>query len=270
MSDGRVYETLRLTNRAVIRTFLNQDRALAAYALGDLDDAFWQDSVFFGARRGRELVSLVLLYHGLDPVVLTALGEPDGVQAIFESFVLPNEIYYLWLPDMEPLLDTLFERPNMHTEWRMVLDGAAFDPPPLDAATRITPEQADLLAALYQYAADPGEAIVAFSPWQIAHGMFYGVWADGELVATAGTHVWSVDEGVAAIGNVFTRPEFRGRGYATQCTAAVVAGALAAGIDPLVLNVRHSNDAAIHVYEKLGFRRYATFLEGPGLKRAGR
>lgn len=270
MNGEAVYQTLRLTNRAMIRAFLNQDRPLTAYALGDLDDAFWPDSVFYGAQRDGVLESLVLLYHGLDPVVLTAFGEPGGVQAIFESVVLPREIYYLWLPEMEPLLDEVFERPNMHTEWRMVLDAAAFDPPPMDAVTRITPDQADLLAELYRHAADPGEAIVAFSPWQIAHGVFYGMWIDGELVATAGTHVWAPEECVAAIGNVFTRPEFRGRGYASQCTAAVVAEALAEGIDPLVLNVRYGNEAAIHVYEKLGFRRAATFLEGPGLKRVAR
>lgn len=264
MNGHAVY---RLTNRATIRAFLNRDRALTAYALGDLDDAFWPDSVFYGAQRGGMLESLVLLYHGLDPVVLTAFGEPDGVGAILDAVALPDEVYYLWLPAMEPLLAALFEQPHMHTEWRMVLDAPTFDAPPVDAVTRITPDQADLLAALYRHAADPGETIVAFSPWQIAHGVFYGVWVDGDLVATAGTHVWAPGEGVAAIGNVFTRPEFRGRGYASQCTAAVVTDALAAGIDPLVLNVRYGNEAAIHIYERLGFRRVATFLEGPGLRR---
>ena len=146
----------------------------------------------------------------------------------------------------------------------MVLDAGQFDPPPLDGALRIEPEQADLLAALYRKAAGPNEEIVAFSPWQIAHGVFYGVWHDSALVATAGTHVWSAAEGVAAVGNVFTQPEFRGRGYATLCTAAVAREAIAAGLDTVVLNVRQDNAPAIRVYEKLGFRRYHLCIEGSG------
>jgi predicted GNAT family acetyltransferase len=149
----------------------------------------------------------------------------------------------------------------------MVLDAGAFTPPDLAMARRILPEQADLLSALYRHAAEPGEEVVAFSPWQIAHGVFYGVWDGGELVATAGTHVWSTAEKVAAVGNVFTRPDFRGRGYATICTAAVAQEALAAGLDTIALNVRRDNAPAIHVYEKLGFRRYHLFIEGPGLSR---
>ena len=43
----------------------------------------------------------------------------------------------------------------------------------------------------------------------------------GALVAVAGTHLVSDTYGVAAIGNVFTHPDYRGRGYATLATGAV-------------------------------------------------
>jgi ribosomal protein S18 acetylase RimI-like enzyme len=257
----------RLTDKDAIRAFLNRDRALTAYALGDLDDAFWPESEYYGAQQGDELVALVLVYRGLDPAVMTGYGDAQGMQAIVAAADLPGEIYYLWPPDLEPILAARYTLPHQKREWRMVLDAAQFDPPALDGVVRIQPEQADDLAALYRHAAEPGEEVVAFSPWQIAHGVFYGVWQAGELVAAAGTHVWSRAEGVAAIGNVFTHPAHRGQGFGTRCTAAVVRDALAAGIDPVVLNVRHGNAPAIHIYEKLGFRRYCTFLEGPGLAR---
>lgn len=236
-----------------------------AYALGDLDDAFWPQSEFYGTYMGDELVSLVLLYNGLDPVVLTAFGDPHGVRAIFEEQSLPREIYYLIVPEMESLLRSRYQLPKQEREWRMVLDHEKFSPPPKLDVAHLEPEHAGALAELYRHAAGPGEEIVAFSPWQIAHGMFYGVWDGGELVATAGTHVWSESEGVVAIGNVFTRPEYRGRGYASACTAAVTWAALSVGLDTIVLNVRCDNTPAIHVYEKLGFRPYHVFLEGPGL-----
>jgi ribosomal protein S18 acetylase RimI-like enzyme len=262
-----VYQIQHLTDRAPIREFLNQDRALTAYALGDLDEAFWPQSAFYGAVRDGRLASVVLFYRGFDPVVLVMFGEPDGVRAILADVVLPEEIYYVVPEELGGPLSECYKCPDRHAEWRMVLDGGAFRPPTLDAVERIEPEQADLLAALYKLAAAPGEEIVAFSPWQIAHGVFYGVWVDGALLATAGTHVWSRAEGVAAIGNVFTQPECRGRGYATACTGAVVRDALAAGLDTVILNVRVDNAPAIRVYEKLGFRRYHVFIEGPGLLR---
>jgi ribosomal protein S18 acetylase RimI-like enzyme len=259
------YQIQHLTDRAPIREFLNRDRTLAAYALGDLDEAFWPQSMFYGAVQDRRLAAVVLFFRGFDPVVLAMFGEPDGARAVLEDVVLPEEISYVVPEELGGPLSECYKCPNRHTEWRMVLDRSAFTRSTLDAVGRIKPEQADLLAALYKLAAAPGEEIVAFSPSQIAHGVFYGVWVDGALVATAGTHVWSRAEGVAAIGNVFTQPDYRGRGYATACTGAVAQDAITAGLDTVILNVRVDNAPAIQVYEKLGFRRYHLFIEGPGL-----
>jgi ribosomal protein S18 acetylase RimI-like enzyme len=260
------YEILHLTDKPPIREFLDRDRGLTAYALGDLDDAFWPQSMFYGARCAGRLAAVVLFFRGFDPGVLVTFGEPDGVRAILSDVRLPDEIYYVLPEELGAPLSEAYDCPNRHREWRMVLDSGAFASPPLDNVTRIKPEQADLLAALYRRAAEPGEEIVAFSPWQIAHGVFYGVWDGDSLVATAGTHVWSLEERVAAVGNVFTQPEYRGRGYATWCTGAVVRDALAAGLDTVVLNVREDNTPALRVYEKLGFYRYHLFIEGPGWK----
>jgi ribosomal protein S18 acetylase RimI-like enzyme len=264
---SHAYDILPLTNPAPIRAFLGGDPALTAYALGDLDPDFWPQSEFVGAWRDDELAAVVLLYHGFDPTIITAFGDPDAVRAIFDALSLPGEMYCLLPEQYGSLIADYYTMPDPHREWRMVLDAAQFAPPDLSAVARIAPEQADLLADLYQHAANPGESIVAFSPAQIAQGRFYGVWIAGDLVTTAGTHIWSPAESVAAIGNVFTKPDQRGQGYATQCTAAVVRDALEAGIQTVVLNVRHDNAPAIRVYEKLGFRRYHVFVEGPGLLR---
>lgn len=263
-----VYEVLPLTDPAPIRAFLGDDPGLTAYAVGDLDPALWPQSEFVGAFAGGELAAVVLFYHGLDPVIITAFGAADGVRAVLDNVALPREMYALMPEPLGPVLWEYFDLHSPHDEWRMVLDLAAFTVPDLSAVTPILPEHADQLAALYQSAASPGETIVAFSPAQIAHGVFYGVWQDRRLIATAGTHIWSPAESVVAIGNVFTAPDERRRGYGTQCTAAVVADALAAGIQTVVLNVRCANTPAIRIYEKLGFARYARFLEGPGLRKA--
>jgi ribosomal protein S18 acetylase RimI-like enzyme len=259
-------EIIHFTDKQPIRQFLNQDRALTAYALGDLDDAFWPESDFYGTRQNGTITAILLLYRGLDPCVVAGFGDPAGVAEIMGKIHLPSEIYYLFLPEMRSALEAHYDLAHGTQEWRMVLNPAEFAAPDLGCVSRLGPEHADVLAGLFKHAAEPGEEIVAFTPWQIAHGVFYGVWDGDTLIASAGTHVWSETESVAAIGNVFTRPDYRGRGYAQACTGAVAAEAIRAQLDTIILNVRHDNTPAIHVYEKLGFRRYHLFLEGPGLR----
>ncbi len=260
------YDVQPLRDPAPIRAFLRRDPPMTAYALGDLDPALWTESAFWGARRGGELATVTLLYHGLTPPVLTAFGEAAGFRATLEALTLPAELYVLLLPKHVADFRAFYRLHNPHHEWRMVLEAERFAPPPLDGVRPVLPEHVDALTALFRQAADPGEEIVAFTPSQIARGAFFGVWRGEELLAVSGTHVWARAEGVTAIGNVFTRPDARGHGYATACTAAVVRRALREGMRWIVLNVRRENAPAIHIYEKLGFRRYGEFVEGPALR----
>lgn len=262
------WRTARLDDPTPIRDFLDRDRILTAYARGDLDAAFWPQTVFygaFGATGGVE--ALALVYRGLDPAVFCAFGAPDGVAAILDTHDLPAEVYTLLPPALEPVFSARYTLHHPHQEWRMALDPGAFAPPPLNGVAHLSGEHAAALTDLFRHAAEPGEEIVAFSPWQIEHGAFFGVWDEGALIAAAGTHVWSRAERVAAVGNVFTRPDRRGRGHAARCTAAVVRAALDAGLNPVVLNVRTDNAPAIHVYQKLGFRIHSPMIEGPARRR---
>ncbi|HUX77330.1 MAG TPA: GNAT family N-acetyltransferase, partial [Anaerolineae bacterium] len=123
---------------------------------------------------------------------------------------------------------------------------------------RLEPVHARQLTELY--ALGTGSA---FSPAQMERGVFHGVLPDGNLVAAAGTHLVSPTTGVAAVGNVFTHPDYRGQGYGTVTTSAVVAELLQLGIRDVILNVNQDNATAIRIYERLGFERYCPFLEGP-------
>ena len=73
-------------------------------------------------------------------------------------------------------------------------------------------------------------------------------------------HVYSKKYKVAAIGNIATDPEMRGRGFASKVTA-MVCRALLKHVEHIGLNVDSKNKAAISCYKRLGFRVTAPYEE---------
>ena len=118
------------------------------------------------------------------------------------------------------------------------------------------------LQRLYQDGDADGEAPEFFAPEMLTEGVYFGVRAGDELVAAAGTHFVAQEESAAAIGNIYTRRDSRGRGLAGCVTTQVAAELLRRDIRTLALNVHQLNSAAIGVYERLGFTRHCEFVEG--------
>ena len=63
-----------------------------------------------------------------------------------------------------------------------------------------------------------------------------GIYEGTALVAAAGTHILTREEGAAAVGNVYTRRDRRGQGLGRLVTQAVLAEL--AGVATIGLNVR--------------------------------
>lgn len=59
----------------------------------------------------------------------------------------------------------------------------------------------------------------------------------------------------AEITNVAVRPDMRNRGIGRDMVSALLSKANKAGIKRVLLEVRESNDPAIHLYEGLGFKK---------------
>jgi predicted GNAT family acetyltransferase len=82
----------------------------------------------------------------------------------------------------------------------------------------------------------------------------------------AGTHLVAQDWGVAAVGNIYVHPDWRGRGYGALVSSAVTAELLQRGL-LVVLNVDQNNPVAINLYRQLGFAVHCPFVEGIGITR---
>jgi ribosomal protein S18 acetylase RimI-like enzyme len=258
-----VWTARELTGRSEILSVLEGDRLYAAYAIGDLEPGMFEECAWFGAEEGGQLCALALLYHGLTPPALLLVGELDGLRVLLDGDRFPAHVYLTCRPPQLDMTRAFYAWERTTPMWRMVLPRGARPPAGGAAAHAIPlgPAHAGQLTQLFTHGGG-----LAFSPEQIARGVFYGVLAGDQLVSVAGTHLVSPTYGVAAIGNVFTHPDYRGRGYATAATAAVVAELLRRGTDDLVLNVAQDNTPAVRIYERLGFERYCPFYEGPAVR----
>ncbi|NIO71103.1 MAG: GNAT family N-acetyltransferase [Anaerolineae bacterium] len=245
--------------------FLQQDRFYATYAIGDLEPDFFPQCEWFAAGAGGRIQALALHFTGLDPHALFTMGASDGLALILGSALRPERVYFTGRSEHLPAIQAFYSLGEVQNMLRMTVREEDFQPV-IGKALKLGPGYCSELKRLYSLGESRGESVVAFSPYQLAQGVFYGIEQRGRLIAAAGTHLVAPTYGVAAVGNVFTDPDYRGRGYATLCTSAVTKELLSQGMD-VVLNVQEGNADAIHIYEKLGYRQYCRFIEVLGVRK---
>ncbi len=245
--------------RARIREILRGDERWSVYALGDLADRYFRESRWFAADSGAP--ALVLLYGSFDPPVLFTFGGPEAVAPLIEEAAAPR-VYLHVRPEIVPVLARRYTIAKATPMLRMTLAAGAFRPAECAGAVRLGPDDLDALVRLYADGEDTGEAPDFFFPSMLETGVFYGALEVEELAAAAGTHLVTPEEGVAAVGCVYTRRDRRGRGLAASLTSAVVSELEELGVRTIALNVKAENETAIRIYERLGFSTYCGFLEG--------
>ena len=236
------------------------DRRWGGYAIADLDPPFRPHSRIAVARSAGEVAACLVLRHPAFAAVVPH-GAPEGLDALLDRIELPRTAHLLAREEHLAVLRRHFAVAAPTPMLRMAVDAESFHPAGT-GADRLTPD--DLAALFDLYAGYPGSA---FQPDQLATGVFYGVRDGARLAAAAGTHVVSTRFGIAAVGNVFTRPAVRGRGLGVTVASAVVAALLAGPCRDAILNVGAANAAAIRVYTRLGFRVHCRHYEGKALLR---
>lgn len=239
----------RLSDKHEIRARLRRDPAWSVYALGDLAPPMFPKTLWF-------VPDLTLVVRDYGTTILFAMG-PGSVHEALECVAGP-----VHLQVQRDALDEVARHARVSSPrlmWRMTWTGARLASPSA-VISRLNASDVPALQALYADGESSGESPDFFFPSMVADGVFYGIYEGTALVAAAGTHLLARDEGAAAIGNVYTRRDRRGRGFGRLVTSAVL-GELA-GVETIGLNVRAGNDAALHLYESLGFARHCEFYEG--------
>ncbi len=262
-------EIVDLTDDAVIVPVLENQRHWAAYALCDLEPPHRQYARYIGAVRAGRVEAVTLVYAPPGFTSLLPSGSADGVRAILAGApdLPPSPLLIARQPDL-PAVEARYHVAKKWTMLRMVVAARGLKPAPAVASSvdvrLLAP--VDLPALQTLYAVWPE---TVFTPFMFSCGVYYGAFVDGCLAAVAGTHALSARRGIAVIGNVFTRPEYRGRGLSTAVTGAAARALMERGACDVVLNVREDNAPAIAAYSRLGFTVHEPFWEGNAALRQG-
>ena len=254
---------------ARVRRILARDPFATAYMLGDLDPIYAPFCEWWVASEGAagpdSDVAVLQVYTGLSaPVVLTH-GSSAGVAAILAGHVddLPQRAHVHMAPDHLAILDQHFTLERLRPMVRMGMRAAEMacaDAPSLAGYRGIETlshrDTGDIMELSQHY---PDSF---FEPHQLSTGHYYGVRTEaGQLVAVAGVHIVSRTDRLAALGNIVSHPEHRGRGLSTRVTAHLCRELAREGIDLFALNVERKNTSAMRVYENLGFVDHCTYVE---------
>lgn len=236
-----------LTDRDDIRRILQRDPRWCVYALGDLTPRMFDKCRWFTP-------DLTLVLHDYGTSILFA----HGVGSVREA--LDHVSWPVHLQVQQDALDAIARHAtvtDVKHMWRMAWNGG--DTEIADAVTRLGSNDVGALKRLYADGEASGESPDFFYDSMVAAGVFFGMYEGRDLVAAAGTHLFAPDENAAAIGNVYTRRDRRGRGFSRAVTSAVLHRLR--HLQTVGLNVRDGNAAAIRVYESLGFVTHCPFIE---------
>ena len=247
-------------DRDELRYTMQPHRAYAAYALGQLQPQLFTRSEWWFAR-GAQGQALVLHSKGGLGNALFALGTTDALQAVLQLHPGPRHTFLsCQVQHLETML-RYYHLPDQQSMMRMLINSETLQP--VEGKARVlTGRDVRAINRLYRSEGTPA----FYSAENIDDAVYFGAYEGGSLVAVAGSHVVSQDEGIAVVGNVFTHPGFRAQGLGALVTSAVTRHLLTSCRE-VVLSVDPRNDAAVAAYRRLGYRDVGRLIEGSAVRR---
>ena len=248
-----------LHSKTEILKFLMTSPDLQVYSIGDLDEFFWPKTVWYSLKDEGEIKSIILLYVGMTTPTLLAIydREIESAKKLLQSVksYLPAKFY----AHLSPNLIDVFEKSNIiesyGLHYKMALRKA---PSTIDdrCIRRLNVNDIKLIEAFYA-AAYPNNW---FDKRMLETEKYFGYFSDEKLVGIAGIHVYSEEYKVAALGNISTLPDFRGRQIGYKLTSHLCHDLLK-NVKHVGLNVKSDNTAAIKCYQNAGFEIIGSYDE---------
>ena len=250
-----------------IRAWLVLQPIWTAYALGDLQPPFRQRSQFILAENDDEW-AIVLMYRTSTFTALIPFGPAAGVAAIFEAVAaeLPEHcIVSSVTGELQALIDRWYTIVGTETLiYRMSVTEATFKPfSGFVECEKLSMDDMSEMTGFYAM-----NNVPTFSPDQVQHGIYYGIRRHGILVAVGGTHFINRHDKIAAVGNLYTDPILRGKGYARSLISKLARDLFDMGCEHVIINIEKDDFSTMQIYESLGFTSFALFYESTVKRKA--
>ena len=244
-------ETRTIRNKDEIYSFLSGAPALQLYPIGDLDDFYWPYTTWYAIYERNEIQSIALLYTGISPSTFLLFHDKDSYYStqLLKSVkpLLPEKLNV----HLSPGLINVFGKKNIIEDYgqnyRMILMRT---PEQIsdENIRKITARDINEINSLYKIAYPSNW----FDSRMVETRKYFGYFIKGMLVGIAGIHVYSMQYRIAALGNIATHPDYRGRKIAYKLTS-YLCNNLKKTVDLIGLNVKSENSAAIKCYNNIGF-----------------
>ncbi|NOU20133.1 MAG: GNAT family N-acetyltransferase [Bacteroidales bacterium] len=246
-------------NKSEILKFLMSNPELQVYSIGDLDEFFWPKTIWYSLKENDEIKALALLYIGMSTPTLLAIYDKDfsAFRELIERLkpILPTKFY----AHLSPGLVDIFGKNNIIQNFGNNIK-MALRPPPLQIndnnIRKLVVDDIQLIEEFYKKSYPDNW----FDKRMIETEKYLGYFINNMLVGIAGIHVYSKEYKVAALGNIATHPDYRGKGIGFKLTSALCSD-LKKTVDHIGLNVKSNNDTAISCYKKIGFEIIGNYDE---------
>lgn len=248
-----------LHNKQEILEYLMNSPSIQVYSIGDLDDFFWPKTIWFALKEKGSIKSIVLLYTGMATPTLLAIYDNDyeSTNKLLQSIIsyLPSKFYAHLSPKLVDVFDEKNILESYGPHYKMALKSS---PAEIKDSSIKRLEKKDLksIEEFYQNAYPDNW----FDKRMLETGKYFGYFDDATLVGIAGIHVFSKEYRVAALGNIATHPDYRGRRIAFKLTS-LLCNDLLKDVEHIGLNVKTDNIAAIRCYQKIGFEVIGSYDE---------
>lgn len=255
-----------LTDRSRIESYLRSDPELFVYGLGDLEDDLWPYTKWYGAVDAGVIHAICLVFSKYETPVIHAISEPGNrvlpklVAAVADQLPEYTDVH---LGDAAgDVLTQRYHYDSMVEHKKMALrEPGLLGAVDVSRTERLSGDDLDAIHSLYDAVYADATKKNVFDPSMLDHGPYFGVRDGSRLMSVAGVHVFSPTYGVAAVANVATHPEHRGRGLASAVTARLCLE-LSRRVEHIGLNVSAGNGPALKAYSRIGFEVIANYREG--------
>jgi predicted GNAT family acetyltransferase len=232
-----------------ILEYLRRDSARNLFAIYDLLKEPDSTRITLAVEDDK-VTGYLLRYSGLNYPTAIIRGHRPAVTRLLDE--IPGQKMILFLDS--DALDEARERLNVTAviqENLMVVRSAEAKLVVSNLARRLTAKDAASIVALYPGLEQTKENRDTHAKWTERHTT-YGIFQNGVLVSIAGT--WAEVGDGWILGGIYTSKSCRGMGFGTTVTSTITEAALR-NAEQSTLFVASSNESAIHVYEKLGYRK---------------